>query len=71
MSGLFKTPKMPKPKVVPVPSRTDDEVQAAADEERKRQFASGRATSWLTGGLGVPRGATASAGVKLLSGSAA
>jgi len=70
MSGIFgKTPKMPKPKTPPVPARTDEEVQAAADEERKRQFAAGKASSWLTGGLGVPKSATSSAGVKLLSGS--
>lgn len=67
MSGLFKTPKMPKVEKIPVPNRTDAEVQAAADEERKRSAAS-RASSWLTGGLGVPRGGFSSAGAQLLSG---
>ncbi len=71
MSALFSKPKMPAVKDVPVPSRTDAEVQSAADEERRKQFAAGRASSWLTGGLGVGRGSVQTAGAKLLSGQAA
>jgi hypothetical protein len=67
MSGLFKTPKMPKIDKPQVPLRSDAEVAAAAEDERKRQSAT-RASSWLTGGLGVPRGGFSSAGAQLLSG---
>lgn len=70
MSGLFKTPKMKDPKTPPIPSRTDADVQASADEERRRMFAGSKASSWLTGGLGVPRGSIQTAGAKLLSGQA-
>jgi len=70
MSGIFSKPKMPKVKDIPVPSRTDAEVQQAAEEERRRQFAASRATGWLTGGLGVSRNQYSSAGAKLLSGQA-
>lgn len=71
MSGIFSKPKVPKPeKPPPVPSRTDAEVQAAAEEERRRQFASSRGSSLLTGGLGVPRGSFSTAGARLLSGAA-
>ena len=69
MSGIFKTPKVKKPEKVPVPSRTDDEVRAAAEEERRR-MAGSRASSWLTGGLGVPRGDIISSGARMLSGQA-
>ena len=71
MSGIFSKPKMPKVKNIPVPSRTDAETQSAAEEERRRQFASSRGTGWLTGGLGVPRSSFQSAGARLLSGQAA
>ncbi len=69
MSGLFKTPKAPKPEKVPVPTRSDEATQAAAEEERKK-LATSRASSWLTGGLGVPRGSFASSGARMLSGQA-
>lgn len=48
MSGLFSSPKVPKPK--PPPSVAQSEgVQAAADAERRRQrLASGRASTMLS-----------------------
>jgi hypothetical protein len=67
MSGIFKTPKVKKPTMPAVPDRTDAEVAAAAEEERKRSIGA-RASSWLTGGLGVSRGSFSSAGAALLSG---
>ena len=69
MGSLF--PKAPKPeKPPPTPNRTDAEVQAAADEQRRLIASKTKATSWLTGGLGVPRSAAnyASAATKMLGG---
>lgn len=55
MTSLFK-PKVPKPpEPPPVPNRTDEQVQAAADEQRRLLAQKTRSQSWLTGGLGVPR----------------
>jgi len=69
MASLFgKAPKPEKPP--PTPNRTDSEVQAAADEQRRLIAQRTKATSWLTGGLGVPRNSDnyASAATKMLGG---
>lgn len=69
MGSLFG--KMPKPeKPPPAPNRTDSEVQAAADEQRRLIASKTKAQSWLTGGLGVPRTASnySSAATKMLGG---
>ena len=58
----------PTPKTVQPPSHSDDEVQALAEEERRRYYSQfgGRATAMLTGGLGASPGFGSA--TKLLSG---
>lgn len=62
-------PKMPKPRQIPVPDRSDEEIQANAAEVRK-QLLAGRGTSFLTGGLGVPTSSQSYAATQLLGGGA-
>lgn len=64
----FLKPKVPKVKDIPVPDRSDSEVQQAADDQRRVIAGKSKATSWLTGGMGVPRGTQSFAAAKLLSG---
>lgn len=67
----FFTPKKPPPPAPapPAPDRSTAEVQAAADEQRKRfGGAQGRTATALTGGLGVPQSDFQSAAVQLLGG---
>lgn len=58
MSFIFSPPKpQPLPAAEPPPSRDDPDSQevadAAAAERRRRQQAAGRASTILTGGVGV------------------
>jgi hypothetical protein len=50
MSGLFGAPKLPAvPTPPPAPSMSDPAIQQAmADEQRTRQAAGGRASTYLT-----------------------
>lgn len=65
----FLLPKTPKVAASPaIPQRNDEEVQSAADEQKRLLAAKTKATSWLTGGLGAPRTTSLYAGSKLLSG---
>lgn len=64
----FLTPKTPKVKDIPVPDRSSSEVTALAEEQRRAIAAKSKATSWLTGGLGVPRSSQKYAASALLSG---
>lgn len=58
----------PEPRTVQPPSRSDEEVQGLAEEERRRYYSQfgGRATAMLTGGLGASPGYGSA--TKLLSG---
>lgn len=58
----------PTPKVVQTPSKSDEQVQSLAEEERRRYYSQfgGRATAMLTGGLGASPGFGSA--TKLLSG---
>lgn len=61
MAALFSSPDRPTVKEAPPPpDRTSDQVNAAATEQRQRFYGSGsgRASTFLTGGLGVPGGTT-------------
>lgn len=65
------TPKKPAPPAAapPAPDRSTAEIQAMADEQRKRfGGAQGRASTALSGGLGVPQSDFQSAAVQLLGG---
>lgn len=66
----FLKTKIPKVNDIPVPDRSDSEVQQAADDQRRAMASKSKATSWLTGGVGVPRNTQTFAAAKLLSGTA-
>lgn len=77
MGGIFSAPKTPDPPppapapepLPPAPEKSSAEVTAAAEAQRRKYFSGsgGRATTMLTGGLGVADGSTSSA-VRLLGG---
>ena len=69
--SFLKAPKMPAVKDIPVPDRSSTEVVAAADEQRRQIAAASKVSTWLTGGMGVPRSTQTYAASKLLSGTAA
>lgn len=69
--SFLKAPKAPKVKDIPVPERSSSEVAAMADEQRRRIAEGSKASSWLTGGLGVPRASQNYAASALLSGATA
>lgn len=57
--------------VAPPPARSDADIQAAADAQRRKYgISGGRTPTNLTGGLGVPTSSLYSAAVNLLGGSA-
>lgn len=66
----FLMPKMPDVHNVAVPSRSDADVQNAANEQRRKIASETKVSDWLTGGLGVPRGQQAYTATKLLGGGA-
>lgn len=68
ITSIFKKPKTPGVTNVAAPSRSDAEISAAAEEQRRRLAQSSSATSWLTGGSGVAQNAGNYAASKLLSG---
>ena len=62
VSKIFKAPKPKLPDLPPAPKRSDTEIQAAAEAERRRaRAARGRASTLLTGGQGDPNSAPVSA----------
>lgn len=65
MAALFSKP--PKPDPIRVPDRSDAEIQTAAAEQRK-QLLTGKGTSYLTGGIGVPNAGLSFGGSRLLGG---
>lgn len=71
MGGLFKAPKAQPQQapveVPPAPIRTSAEVETLASAQKDRFARSlGRATTQLTGGLGVDGGSTATSVASLL-----
>ena len=70
--SIFKGPKKPAPPTpaLPAPERSNEEIQAAAEEQRKKYGAGvGRSdTVEQTGGLGVPQDQLKTAAVRLLGG---
>lgn len=66
MTGLF-TPKIPKVRDVPVPRKTDAEVESLARDQRRSVVGSPSA-SWATGGTGVPSSSLSFGASKLLGG---
>lgn len=59
MSALFSSPERPQVREAPsAPDRTSEQIAAAASEQRQRFYGSGggRASTFLTGGLGTPSG---------------
>jgi hypothetical protein len=68
VAALFKKPKGPAVVNNAVPTRSDAEVQAAAEEQRRRIAQQTSASSWLTGGSGVAANQNNYAGSKFLSG---
>ena len=56
------------PKMVPVPQRTDEEIQSAADEQRRMLAMKSASNTWLTGGMGVKSRDVTTSAAKLLGG---
>ena len=61
-------PKLPNPKNIPVPSRSDAQVQEAANQQRQKIASEGVASNWLTGGLGVKNDKLSTVAAQLLGG---
>lgn len=70
MSSMFKAPKPPpvkEPEPAPIaPTRTAEEVQQLAAQQKLRLGTAGRATTQLTGGLGVDSSQTYASAATLL-----
>ncbi len=60
--------KMPKVKDIPVPTRSSEQVQRDADNQRQRVAGETSSVSWLTGGLGVPKNMQKFSAAQLLGG---
>lgn len=66
--SFLKGPKVEKVKDIAVPDRSSAEVTAAAEDQRRQIAAASKASTWLTGGMGVPRNSQVYAASKLLAG---